>query len=123
MTKQTRHLVMRVAAFLISIVPPIWAVCEYYPIWQAQDSTVAFGSGAFLVCLIVAVPLWRLIGKKIKTPAPFILWILAFLACFALNKVLDSLQAITFWGAISNSVAAIIYYIDKIINKEVINDG
>ena len=123
MTIKTRHLIMRVVAFLISIVPPIWAVCEYYPVWEAQDRTVAFGSGAFLVCLIVAVPLCRLIGKKIKTPAPFTLWILAFLSCLALRQVLDSLQAITFWGAISNSVAAIIYYIDKIINKEVVNDG
>ena len=56
MTPRVKYWILQIAAFLIAVIPPVWAVCEKLPIWKARYGTAqTFGFGLVILLVVLLV--------------------------------------------------------------------
>ena len=75
----------------LSVLPPVFATLECFPIWAAEGGeTVVSGLTAILLCLS-ALPLFRILREKLRSPSPFLLWLFLWALFSCLRRVIDGI--------------------------------
>lgn len=70
---------LRLLGLLLSVLPPAVATLEYFPLWLSDGKT-AISAFSLLLLLLSAVPLLRILKKHLRSPAPWMLWLLLWLS-------------------------------------------
>ena len=86
---------LRIFGILLSTVPPALAILEYFPLWLAKGKT-AVSAISLLLLLLAAIPLFRLLKHRFKTPAPWSLWLILWLFLKIFLPIAEALKTIAF---------------------------
>ena len=105
---------------LICIVPPAAATLAYFPRWrEGVGSSGALGGGLAMAIIIAAVPLWRWLSAHFRSPAPALLWTLAFVLLYMVKDVIYDLTVVAFWGMLSAFVSTVLFWVSRYLGKRV----
>lgn len=99
-------------ALACCVVPPAATTLYYFPMWYRESQfEIVIPALAVLSFCVCAVPLLKWISAKFKSPAAWMLWSVGFAIFMLLEKIIDQMVAITFVGAVSNIIGAILWVV------------
>ncbi len=107
---------LHIFGLLLSIAPPIFCTAAYFPIWR--ESTETLSGGVLVILLLSAVPLYKLIREKLRSPASYTVWLILFLLFFSLSEIADEMTVISFVGFVGNALGAVCFNIGKRIGDK-----
>ncbi len=102
-------LVLRAIGLAVCIFPVSAAIFSYFPLWLKRSDNSALSGFALILFFVALVPLYRYIGKALKSPSAHTLWFIVFLSFFLLSKIADEMTVIAFVGFISNLIGSVIF--------------
>ena len=110
-------------AIFIDVAAPLAASAAYFPIW-VERSAEATVSGMFVFLgLISAIPLFRIIKERLKSPSAWMIWLFTFIVFSCLETIVTEIKMIALVGLASNIIGALIYKRGKRISEREDNDG
>ena len=118
MSNALKRRMIKASALTIDILPPFIATLVQFPIWveKGADATV---SGMFLVLAFLScLPFVKQIKAFIKSPSVPIMWLIVFVLLSALNNIIEQMVVVSFVGAISNMIGALVYKLGDRYNRE-----
>lgn len=86
---------LRIFGLLLSTVPPALAILEYFPLWLSKEKT-AVSALTLLLLLLAAIPLFRVLKRHFKTPAPWVVWLLLWLFLKLFLPIAEALKTVAF---------------------------
>ena len=102
---------LAVLSFLSGIVPPIIRTIQLFPLTKTpEEQTEAVIGTIVLIAVIVAIPFLRLL-KRMKSPAPWVIFTVLFLILRAVYPIMDRLIEIFGLSAVSFFVSWVIWQI------------
>ncbi len=104
-----RRSLMRLIGILLSVIPPAAATLLYFPLWRDEGALSVVSGFTVLLLTLAAVPLFRYIRERFKTPSAHVMWLILFLIFFALSKIADEMTVISFVGFVSNFAASFFF--------------
>lgn len=93
---------------LVCALPPIICTLFYFPLWRASGAEYTLAGGTALLLILAALPFYKYIRKLLESAASYVLWLLIFLFCFLLSKVIAEVTVIAFVGFVSNLLGAVL---------------
>lgn len=92
----------------VCVLPPVICTLLYFPLWKSAGAEYVISGGAALLLLLSIIPLYKFIRKLFESAASYILWLIIFLFCFLLSRVIAEVTVIAFVGFVSNLVGAVV---------------
>ena len=111
---------LRIIALAICVIPPIKVTVGYIPLWLSEEKGVEGIVGtiipgfAVIIFLFCAIPLFKYILSKLKTPSAWLIWSVMWVLSELIAKIINEMRVITFVGAICNIVGLILWKISYI---------
>lgn len=118
MKRATEARVVYWAGMAISIVVPLVTALCVFPFWKSGGSGKQITGMIFMMILICAVPLFKHIRIKLRSPSALAMWAVIFGALAALNTVIDQLMDVALAGTISNAIGSVMFYAAKRLGAE-----
>ena len=114
---------LRVFGLIVCVAPPVIATLEYFPLWFSQTETAVSVLSAMMIALC-CIPFFKQIRAYFKgTPAAWAFFLALWVTSMSLNKLMDGIETIAFYGMISNLAGGAIFKIEKHIKaKEGVNN-
>lgn len=108
--KQTvKSIFLRVIGLVLCVIPVTVSILCYFPAWRAVGGEVLLSGATLLLLCMAAVPLYKLISAKLRSPAAYTLWLIAFILFFLLSNIAEEMVVISFTGFIGNLLGAIAF--------------
>ena len=102
-------LLLRLAGIALCVVPVTVSILCYFPVWRAEGGEVLLSGVTMLLLALASLPLYKLLAHKLRSPAAYTVWLIAFLIFLALSKIADEMVVISFTGFVGNALGAIVY--------------
>ena len=102
-------LLLHLASIALCVVPVTVSILCYFPVWRAEGGEVLLSGVTMLLLALASLPLYKLLAHKLRSPAAYTVWLIAFLIFLALSKIADEMVVISFTGFIGNALGAIVY--------------
>ena len=99
------------------MIPPIACTISYFPLWSEAGAEYLISGGAALLIILSMIPLYKYIRKILESCASYILWLLIFLFCFLMSKVIGEITVISFVGFVGNIVGAALMKVSEMVQK------
>ena len=99
------------------MIPPIACTISYFPLWSEAGAEYLISGGAALLIILSMIPLYKYIRKVLESCASYILWLLIFLFCFLMSKVIGEITVISFVGFVGNIVGAALMKVSERVQK------
>jgi phosphatidylserine synthase len=96
---------LHILGILLCVTPPAICTLCYFPLWKNDGERTLVGAVAFLL-ILSAIPLFKLLKKKLETAASYVLWLILFLLFFFLARIADEMTVISFYGFLGNLLGA-----------------
>ncbi len=109
--RRLKSFVLYFIGLILCTAPVFCAVLAYFPAWidRADGSAI---SGFFLLLLILAAaPIFKALRMIFHSPAVYVMWLLAFLLFFSLEKIAHEMTVISLVGFLSNLGGALFFKI------------
>ncbi len=107
---------LHILGFLLSVLPPVLATLFYFPLWRESGQVIS--GGVLFLLLLSALPLYKLIREKLRSPAAYTIWGILFILFFALSRIAREMTVISFFGFSGNALGALCFNIGKRIGGE-----
>ena len=104
----TRFL-LRALGLSLCVIPVTVSILCYFPVWRAEGGEVLLSGVAILLLSLAALPLYKLLSQRLRSPAAYTIWLIAFLLFLSLSKIADEMVVISFTGFVGNLLGAIVY--------------
>ena len=118
MTNKTKGKIIKSAAISLDVLVPFTATLTQFPIWIEKSSEATI-SGIFIVfAFLSCIPFIRQIKAYIKSPSAIVVWTILLVIFICLQNIINEMVVVCFWGALSNTVGAVLYKIGAIIEKK-----
>lgn len=98
---------LHILGLLLCILPPAACTLCYFPLWRYDSGKTVVGAVALLLTLS-AMPLFKLMKRRLDSVASYVLWLALFLLFFLLARIADEMTVISFYGFIGNLLGAIV---------------
>ena len=105
--------ILHLTGLLFCTLPPVIATASYFPLWREAGGAQVISGGALLFIILSSIPMYKYIRKLLESAATYVLWLLIFLFCFLLSKVITELTVIALVGFISNVIGAVLMKISE----------
>ena len=123
MSKLTKGRLICLAAILLDVGAPLVATTTFFPVWVEQ-SAAATVSGIFVfLALLSAIPLFRVVKEKLKSPSAWTIWLIMFVLFWALESIVSEIKIIAFVGFASNVVGMLMYRHGNRLDERENKDG
>lgn len=99
------------------MIPPIACTISYFPLWSEAGAEYLISGSAALLIILSMIPLYKYIRKILESCASYILWLLIFLFCFLMSKVIGEITVISFVGFVGNIVGAALMKVSEMVQK------
>lgn len=99
---------LHLAGLLTCVVPAVICTLSYFPLWRATGAEYVLAGGTALLIVLAAFPFYKYVREALRSAASYVLWLIIFVFCFLLSRVVEQLTVISFVGFISNLVGAIL---------------
>ena len=104
-----KSIFLRVIGLVLCVIPVTVSILCYFPAWRAEGGEVLLSGATLLLLCMAAVPLYKLISAKLRSPAAYTLWLIAFILFFLLSNIAQEMVVISFTGFIGNLLGAIAF--------------
>ena len=104
-----KRLALRALGLAVSVIPPTVAVLLYFPVWAAEGGELVITGTTALLLVVAALPIYNLLRLKLRSPAIWSLWLVAFVTFLLLSRIADEMTVICFVGFISNLIGSVIF--------------
>lgn len=104
---------MRLIGILLSVIPPAAATLLYFPIWRERGAAGVVPGITALLLILAAVPLFRYIKERFKTPSAHVMWLILFVVFLALSRIAEEMTVISFVGFVSNFAASFFFRLGR----------
>ena len=115
--KKFIKLILHFSGILCCIIPPIICTVSYFPLWSEAGAEYLVSGGTALLIILSMIPLYKYIKKLLESCASYVLWLLIFLFCFLMSKVIDEITVIAFVGFVGNIVGAALMKVSEMVQK------
>lgn len=105
-------LALRILGLLLSVLPPAIATLEYFPLWLSEGKTTVSAISLTLL-LLSAIPLLRLAKKHLHSPAPWMLWLILWLALRAFLPIAAAIETIALVAFPTSLLGAVCFRLAK----------
>ena len=105
-------LTLRLIGLILSVVPPAVATLEYFPLWLAGGRT-AISAIALLLLLLSAIPIFRILKRHLRTPAPWMLWLSLWIFLRAFLPIATAIETIAFISFPTSLLGAVCFRLAK----------
>lgn len=113
-----RALAFKAAGVVLSVLPTLLAVAEWFPFWAAQGGRVAVsGLSAVLLCLAFA-PLMRLVRRHLPAFSLWPFWLYLWAVLVLVRRVSDGLIAVSAVSFAGGLAGAVFYRIGEYLEKK-----
>lgn len=99
--------ILRSLGLILCVAPPIACTLSYFPLWREAGGEALISGGTALLIIIAIIPFYKHLRKLIETSASYVLWLVIFLFCFLMAKVINEITVIAFTGLVGNLLGAI----------------
>ena len=104
-----KSLLLRLCGHLCSVGAPATAtICEF-PLWIRSGSRETVSGLALIMLILSAVPLFKALKDRLRSPSAFLIWLFIFLIVSSLRPIIDQLYVISLIGLISGTVSVVFY--------------
>ena len=86
-------ILLRILGLTLSVLPPAIATLEFFPLWLSEGSTT-LSALSLVLLLLAAIPIFRLLKKHLHSPAPWMLWLILWLALQAFLPIASCIETI-----------------------------
>lgn len=107
--QMVKSIFLRVIGLVLCVIPVTVSILCYFPAWRAEGGEVLLSGATLLLLCMAAVPLYKLISAKLRSPAAYTLWLIAFILFFLLSNIAQEMVVISFTGFIGNLLGAIAF--------------
>jgi len=115
-SKQNKPFIARfclhITGLLLCILPPLICTLSFFPLWKYSYGKTLAG-GTLLLILLSALPLFKLIKKRLSSPAGYTVWLILFVVFLLVSKIADEMIVISFYGLTGNILGAICFAISE----------
>lgn len=112
-----KSIFLRVIGLVLCVIPVSVAILSYFPAWRAEGGEVLLSGATLLLLCMAAVPLYKLISAKLRSPAAYTLWLIAFILFFLLSNIAEEMVVISFTGFVGNLLGAIAFKLAGVKNE------
>lgn len=110
--------VLHFCGILACIVPPIACTVSYFPLWRSAGAEYVISGGTAILIILSLIPFYKYARKLLESCASYVLWLIIFLFCFLMSKVIGELTVIAFVGFIGNLIGAALMKIGEKIGEK-----
>lgn len=107
----TKRTVLYFLALAICTIPVLCAVCGYFPEWIERADGSAVSGFILLLFVLAATPIFKALKSLFHSPAAYLMWLVAFVLFFSLEKIAHEMTVISLVGFISNICGAALFRI------------
>jgi hypothetical protein len=118
MSRVTKGRLLCLAAILLDVGAPLAATVTFFPAWIEQSATATVSGIFAFLAILSAIPLFRVVINKLKTPSMWMIWLIIFILFFALEHIVSEVKIIALVGFIANLVGAVMFKRGKRLIKE-----
>ena len=107
--------------FSLCILPPAICTLSYFPLWKHDGYQSCIAGGVALLLVICALPLYKLISRRLMSYSSYLIWLFLFLVFFGLSKIAEQMTVISLVGFVGNLLGAICFHLAA-VRREVVPD-
>jgi chromate transport protein ChrA len=100
--------ILRSLGLILCVAPPIVCTLTYFPLWREAGGEALISGGTALLIIIAIIPFYKHLRKLLETSASYVLWLVIFLFCFLMAKVINEITVIAFIGLVGNLLGALL---------------
>lgn len=108
MTRAKQGTILYYFGLAISVLAPLITAMTQFPIWVEKVPRSQLGIMFVFTALLSCIPFLKHIKMKLKSPSAVTVWVLIFVICWALNKIIEQLLIVAFVGMIANILGGIL---------------
>ena len=113
MNKKHLYIFICALALAVSVIVPLCAILSYFPLWKERGEGAVISGFVLLLCVVAFSPLIKAVKRFLASPSQCTVWIISFVCFFVLAKISNEMTVISFVGAISNIIGAVLFKIGK----------
>lgn len=106
-----RSFILYLLGLIVCTVPVFCAAVSYFPEWISRSDGSAISGFFLLVLILAATPIFKAFRMILHSPAAYIMWLIAFLLFFSLEKIAHEMTVISLVGFLSNLMGALLFKI------------
>ena len=111
--KKSRKTDIRIGVFktiglALCVIPAAIAVLSYFPLWERDEPAKLLSGFTVLLLALAARPLFKMMTERFMSAASLGLWLVCFIAFFALERIAGEMVVISFVGLVSNILGAVL---------------
>ena len=107
------NLTLLIVGFILCIAPPAVCALSYFPIWKTSGYASCIAGGTAVLLTLCFIPIYKLISHAIKSYSSYVMWLIFFLAFFALSKIAEQMTVISLVGFIGNLLGEVCFRIAR----------
>ena len=88
-------LIFNILGYAFCILPCAAATLMHFPLWFTNRAQSVSVIALILLCLSL-IPLWRTLKRRFFTPAPWALWLSAFVLLTLLRNIVNGIWTVSF---------------------------
>lgn len=115
--KKFVKLILHFIGILACTVPPIACTLSYFPLWREAGAEYLISGGTALLIILSLIPFYKYVKKLLESCASYVIWLIIFLFCFLMSKVIGEVTVIAFTGFVGNIVGAALMKIGEKIKE------
>lgn len=106
-----RGFILYLLGLAVCTVPVLCTAIAYFPEWVERSDGSAISGFFLLILILAAAPIFKALKMIFHSPASYVMWLLAFLLFFSLEKIAHEMTVISLVGFVSNLVGALLFKI------------
>ncbi len=103
------NICLHIVGLCFCILPPAICTLTYFPLWREVGGGAVLAGGCVLLLIICAIPLFKLAAQALRSPAGYVIWLIAFLLFFSLSRIAEQMTVISFAGLVGNLIGALFF--------------
>ena len=110
---------MQAGACAVCIAPPLIATLNSFPLFIERSSSATVSGLSLILFICCSMPLVKLAGKHINSPASPVLWIVVFAISTMMKNIIDEVCMISLIGLCSGGASFFLFkFTDKKFPKD-----
>lgn len=111
----TKRILFRFLGYAFSVIPPVLAILEYFPLFAKTGGQPILSGIAFLLLLLAAIPLRRgitgLVRRYLDSPSAPGVWAVLWIFCAWFGRIAEAIAAVALVGALSSLLGMLFFHL------------
>ena len=108
-----KHIALRALGYFFSVVPPVLAILERFPVWVREGGRATLSGIALLLLLVAVIPLRRglraALSRWLSSPSAYGIWAVIWIFCAWFGRIAVAVAEIALVGLISSLIGAFFF--------------